>query len=112
VSECSVSGEYAHARLSLQVDIDILLQLRLVSDCYPTKSVEDGDQQCDEMRCSIIWRPEDNQFHKLNGESIRDMIRALCLTRNHILPGTEAEMSTLASRRPMTIRLLQRWWVL
>jgi hypothetical protein len=37
-------------------------------------------------------------FIKLNGESIRDMIRALCLTRNHILPGTEAEMSTLAKQ--------------
>lgn len=35
-------------------------------------------------------------YTKLNGESIRDMIRALCLTRNHILPGTEAEMATLA----------------
>jgi hypothetical protein len=41
VSECSVSGEYAHARLS-QVDIDILLQLRLVSDCYPTKRNREG----------------------------------------------------------------------
>jgi hypothetical protein len=37
-------------------------------------------------------------FIKLNGESIRDMIRALCLTRNHIPPGTEAEMSTLAKQ--------------
>jgi hypothetical protein len=53
----------------------------------PNEKIVEDDQQCDEMRCSIIWRPEDNQFHKLNGESIRDMIRALCLTRNHI-PGT------------------------
>jgi hypothetical protein len=33
---------------------------------------------------------------QLDGASIKDMVRALCLTRNHMLPGTEAEAASLA----------------
>jgi len=33
---------------------------------------------------------------KLDGASIKDMVRALCLTRNHMLPGTEVEAASLA----------------
>jgi hypothetical protein len=33
---------------------------------------------------------------RLKGGAIRDMVRALCLARNHLLPGTDAERTALA----------------
>jgi hypothetical protein len=78
VSECSVSGEYAHARLSLQVDIDILLQLRLVSDCYPTKRNRETVTN-NAMKCGAALYGDQRtiNFIKLNGVYSRYDTRSL-----------------------------------